>query len=104
MIIKYCICLLVTTTVAIAAAGAQATDSLTIAGLRWRAIGPAHSGGRTSDVVGIPGPSKTLFVAAAAGGLWKTMNNGVTSRPVFDDKPIASGGVVAIAPSDTQQV
>ena len=85
-------------------AGAQTIDSLTIAGLRWRTIGPAHSGGRLSDVVGIPGPSKTLFVAAAAGGVWKTSNNGVTWRPVLDDKRVASMGALAIAPSDTQQV
>jgi photosystem II stability/assembly factor-like uncharacterized protein len=82
----------------------QAADSLTIAGLRWRAIGPANSMGRLSDVVGIPSPSKTLFVAAAAGGIWKSGNNGVTWRPVFDDKRVASMGVIAIAPSDTQIV
>ena len=57
-----------------------------------------------SDVVGIPGPSKTVFVAAAAGGVWKSTNNGQTWRPVFDDKRVASMGAMAIAPSDTQQV
>src|SRR6185503_15616419 len=85
-------------------ARAQAPDSSTIAALKWRAIGPANSMGRLSDVVGIPSPSKTLFVAAAAGGIWKSGNNGVTWRPVFDDKRIASVGVLAIAPSDTQIV
>lgn len=85
-------------------AQAQGIDSLTVAGARWRSIGPALSSGRLSDVVGIPGPSKTFFVAAAAGGIWKSMNNGVTWRPVFDDKRVASMGVLAIAPSDTQVV
>ena len=60
--------------------------------------------GRLSDVVGIPGPSKTVFVAAAAGGIWKSTNNGTTWRPVFDDKRVISMGMLAIAPSDTQQV
>ena len=60
--------------------------------------------GRLSDVVGIPSPSKTLFIAAAAGGIWKSGNNGLTWRPVFDDKRISSVGVLAIAPSDTQIV
>ena len=32
------------------------------------------------------------------------MNNGVTWRPVFDDKRVISMGMLAIAPSDTQQV
>lgn len=83
---------------------AQGIDSTTIAGMRWRTIGPANFMGRFSDVVGIPGPSKTIFAAAAAGGIWKTTNNGVTWRPTFDDKNVISMGVLAIAPSDTQQV
>ena len=87
-----------------AAASAQTIDSASIAGMKWRALGPANFEGRTSDVVGIPGPSKTLFVATAGGGIWKTMNNGVTWRPLFDDKRVVSMGMLAIAPSDTQQV
>src|SRR5262245_38495305 len=83
---------------------AQVLDSTLIAGLKWRTVGPANFQGRLSDIAGIPGPSKTLFVAAAAGGVWKTTNNGLTWRPVFDDKRVASLGMLAIAPSDTQQV
>jgi hypothetical protein len=79
-------------------------DSLTIAGSRWRNIGPANMMGRVSDVTGLPSPSKTLFVAAAAGGIWKSGNNGVTWRPVFDNQKVVSMGVLAIAPSDSMQV
>ncbi|HEX9565741.1 MAG TPA: hypothetical protein VF981_17300 [Gemmatimonadaceae bacterium] len=79
-------------------------DSATIAGFRWRNIGPANMQGRVSDVVGIPSPSKTFFVAAAAGGIWKSTNNGTTWRPVFDDQRVISMGMLAIAPSDTLQV
>jgi hypothetical protein len=85
-------------------AAAQPIDSLTVAGLRWRTIGPAHSGGRLSDVVGIPGPSKTLFVAAAAGGVWKTSNNGITWNPISDSVDAAAVGAVAVAPSNSQIV
>ncbi len=87
-----------------AAVPAQTVDSASIAGMKWRELGPADFEGRMSDVVGIPGPSKTLFVAAAGGGIWKTTNNGTTWRPVFDDKRVVSMGMLAIAPSDTQQV
>jgi photosystem II stability/assembly factor-like uncharacterized protein len=87
-----------------AAAQAQSLDSLTIAGFRWRAVGPANFEGRVADVVGIPSPSKTFFVAAAAGGIWKTTNRGTTFRPVFENYPTASMGALAIAPSDTMQV
>jgi photosystem II stability/assembly factor-like uncharacterized protein len=91
-------------TATVAVAGAQTLDSATVAGMRWRSVGPANFMGRLSDVVGIPGPSKTLFIAAAAGGIWKSTNNGITWRPTFDDKRVISMGMLAIAPSDTQQV
>ena len=83
---------------------AQVLDSATVAGMKWRTVGPANFQGRLSDVVGVPGPSKTLYVAAAGGGIWKSGNNGVTWRPVFDDKDIVSMGMLAIAPSDTNTV
>ncbi len=83
---------------------AQAIDSATAAGMRWRNVGPANFMGRLSDVVGIPSPSKTIFIAAAAGGIWKSTNNGMTWRSTFDDKNVISMGMLAIAPSDTQQV
>ena len=85
-------------------ASAQTLDSATVAGFRWRTVGPANFMGRLSDVVGIPSPSKTMFVSAAGGGIWKTTNNGVTWRPVFDDKSIIAMGMLAIAPSDTNVV
>ncbi len=75
-------------------------DSLTVAGHRWRTVGPANFMGRLSDVVGIPSPSKTVFIAAAAGGIWKSTNNGITWRPTFDDKRVISMGMLAIAPTD----
>ncbi len=60
-------------------------DSTLLAGFRWRNLGPANMQGRVSSVVGIPSPSRTFFVAAAAGGIWKTTNAGTTFRPVFDN-------------------
>ncbi len=71
---------------------AQSLDSTVTAAMKWRTVGPANFGGRVSDVVGIPGPSKTLFVATAGGGIWKTTNNGMTWRPVFDDKRVIGDG------------
>jgi len=79
-------------------------DSATLASFAWRNIGPADMGGRVADIAGIPAPSKTFYVAAAAGGIWKTTNAGTTFRPVFDDQRVISMGALAIAPSDTQQV
>ena len=79
-------------------------DSATIAGFRWRNIGPANHQGRIVDVAGIPWPSRTYYVSSAGGGLWKTTNAGTTFRPVFENEHVASGGMIAIAPSDTNTV
>ena len=43
-----------------AAVHAQTVDSASVAGMRWRELGPANFEGRASDIVGIPSPSKTL--------------------------------------------
>ncbi|MDQ2765783.1 MAG: glycosyl hydrolase, partial [Gemmatimonadota bacterium] len=79
-------------------------DSTTLASFRWRSLGPADMGGRIADIVGIPSPSKTFYVAAVAGGIWKTTNAGTTFRPLFGDQRVISMGALAIAPSDTNQV
>ncbi len=86
-----------------AAAHAQ-VDTTLINAMRWRNIGPANMSGRIVDVEGIPSPSRTFYVSTAAGGVWKTTNGGVTFRPVLDTARVASGGDIAIAPSDTNVV
>jgi hypothetical protein len=75
-----------------------------ISGLRWREIGPANMAGRIVDVEGIASPSRTFYVSTAAGGVWKTINGGTTFFPVLDTARVASGGDLAIAPSDTNVV
>jgi photosystem II stability/assembly factor-like uncharacterized protein len=82
----------------------SALDAASLAGFKWRNIGPANVDGRVTSIVGIPSPSRSFYVAAAAGGIWKTTNAGTTFKPVFDDMPIASMGELAIAPSDTNVV
>ena len=92
------------------ALGAQAPaasgtlDSITLSAMRWRAVGPANMGGRIADVEGLPAPSKTFYVAAAGGGIWKTTNNGTTFRPIFESQRCMSMGDIAIAPSDTNTI
>jgi hypothetical protein len=78
-------------------------DSAFMAGMKWRSIGPANMSGRVTDIEGIPG-TKTFYVAGATSGIWKTINNGTTFRPVFDDQRVISMGDLAIAPSDPETV
>jgi photosystem II stability/assembly factor-like uncharacterized protein len=84
--------------------GRAQLDSVTLAGFRWRNIGPANFGGRVADIAAIPSPSKTFYVATAGGGIWKTTNAGTTFKPIFDNQRVVSMGALAIAPSDTNQV
>jgi hypothetical protein len=75
-------------------------DSATLAGFRWRSIGPAIMGGRVTDVEGVPGNSKVFYVATATGGIWKTINAGTMFFPLFDKERVISMGDIAIAPSN----
>jgi photosystem II stability/assembly factor-like uncharacterized protein len=71
--------------------------------LHYRMIGP-FAGGRVSRAVGVPGDPLTYYFAAAASGVWKSENGGISFRPIFDDQPISSIGSIAVAPSDPNVV
>ncbi len=71
-----------------------------IRNLPWRNIGPTAQTGRLSVVVGLPGDANTWYLGAAAGGVFKTTNNGVTWKALFDGQPNLSIGAIAIAPTD----
>jgi photosystem II stability/assembly factor-like uncharacterized protein len=82
---------------------AQTTTAspLTLDHLEWRHIGPASFGGRIDDIEAVAGNPSVIFVGTASGGVFKTVNNGVTWMPVFDrDATALSIGDIAIAPSD----
>ena len=75
-------------------------DPETLAGFRWRSIGPANMGGRVTDIEVDPRNSKVFYVATATGGIWKTMNAGTMFFPLFDKERVISLGDIAIAPSN----
>ena len=65
---------------------AQGVDSTLLGGMRWRSVGPAHFEGRIADITGIPYPSRTLFVAPAAGGVWKSSSRGSLEK--YDEEKV----------------
>ena len=71
-----------------------------MAGLKFREIGPAIMGGRVDDFAAVESDPKIIYVGLASGGVWKTINAGVTWQPVFDEQGSSSIGALAIAPSD----
>ncbi|WP_106132506.1 VPS10 domain-containing protein [Mongoliibacter ruber] len=72
----------------------------TFRGLQLRGIGPAFMSGRIADVAIDPTNESTWYVAAGSGGVWKTINAGVTFTPIFDEQGSYSIGCVTIDPSD----
>ena len=68
--------------------------------MEYRFIGP-YRGGRSVAVSGIPGNSQVYYMGATGGGVWMTLNAGVSWQAISDsDIPIGSIGSIAVAPSD----
>src|ERR1043166_4612679 len=65
--------------------GTSGLTSDALKGLELRGIGPALATGRVQDVAIDPKDPSVWYVATAFGGLWKTVNRGITFAPVFDD-------------------
>src|SRR5215472_6936249 len=67
-----------------------------LAGLKARSIGPATMSGRVTSIAGVESDPQVLYVGAASGGVWKSVNGGLTWKPIFDDQPVASIGAIAV--------
>jgi len=88
----------------VSAQGVPTPDEPVLSGFSWRYVGPAIAGGRVTDVEVVPGQPSHWFVGAASGGIFESVNHGVTWRPVFDDAPNLSVGDIALAPSDPLEI
>lgn len=62
-----------------------------------RNIGPTQQGGRIVDLDADPRSSKTLYAAFASGGVWKTTNNGISFKPIFDEQGTMGIGDIAVS-------
>jgi photosystem II stability/assembly factor-like uncharacterized protein len=74
--------------------------NVSLAGLRFRSIGPALTGGRVIDIAVNPQDHTEYFIASGSGSLWKTMNNGITFSSSFDNQKSYAIGCVRIDPSN----
>jgi photosystem II stability/assembly factor-like uncharacterized protein len=79
---------------------AGAVDPDLLAGLEARSIGPAAMSGRVAAVDAVESNPDVIWVGAASGGVWKSVNGGLTWTPLFDDQPVASIGAIAINQAD----
>ena len=55
----------------------------TLAGLKFRSIGPALTSGRISDFAVNPNNNSEYYVASSAGGVWKTLKLDSTNLVVL---------------------
>ncbi len=82
----------------------ELTDEL-LKPFRFRLIGPANHSARVTAIAVPEGTSgKTAYVGFAGSGVWKTVNHGVTWKPVFDEQAFTGIGEVVVAPSDADVV
>jgi photosystem II stability/assembly factor-like uncharacterized protein len=90
--------------VALAIPLAARADEGPIAQMRWRAIGPALPEGRATCVVGSNQHALLYYAGAADGGVWKSIDGGVSWQNVSDVIHLSSVGAIAINPSDDADV
>lgn len=76
----------------------------TFKGLKLRNIGPAFMSGRIADLAIHPDDESIWYVAVGSGGVWKTVNAGVTWTPIFDYEESYSIGCVALDPNNPHTV
>src|SRR6266704_1479700 len=80
-------------------------DSETISGLGARNIGSAAMSGRVAALDALhEGSRLTVYVGAASGGVWKSVNGGTTFKPVFDKQPVQSIGAITIDPKNPKVI
>src|SRR6185436_16150527 len=72
----------------------------TFNGLRLRSIGPAFTSARVSAFAVDPTNPSRYYVAAASGGVWKTINSGITWTPIFDSQSSYSIGAITLDPKN----
>jgi hypothetical protein len=80
-------------------------DSDSISGLGARNIGSATMSGRIAALTAVKENGRlTVYVGAASGGVWKSVNGGTTFKPMFDKQTAQSIGAIAIDPKNPKTI
>jgi photosystem II stability/assembly factor-like uncharacterized protein len=82
----------------------QTVGSEILEAANYRSIGSTRHGGRFVDFAVYEKNPAVFYAALASGGLWKTVNNGLTFEPVFDTQNVICIGDVAIDPNNPDVV
>jgi len=79
---------------------AAGIDGKLFPGLKARSIGPAGMSGRIAAIESVAAQPNVIYVGAATGGVWKSINGGVSWEPIFDEQDTASIGAIAVCPAE----
>jgi photosystem II stability/assembly factor-like uncharacterized protein len=83
---------------------AQSVESSQLDALAYRSIGPANMSGRLVDIAVVESDTRKYYIAAATGGVWKTVDNGLRFEPVFFEEAVHSVGDIEVHQRDTSIV
>lgn len=73
-------------------------------GFEWIQLGPTSNSALVETFqVDLQHPG-TIYLGFGSGNLWKTTNNGLSWKPIFENQPSYGMGDVALAPSNTNIV
>jgi photosystem II stability/assembly factor-like uncharacterized protein len=85
-------------------APASAASGNEFASLTYRSIGPAVTGGRITAVAGSEQDPYLYYAGGADGGVFKSVDGGVSWSPVFDRNPVAAIGAIAVSAANANDV
>lgn len=66
----------------------------------WELAGPTNIGGRITDIAIHPDSPETIYLGAATGGVWKSIDNGANWEYKFNGPNLISIGDLAIDPNN----
>lgn len=81
-------------------------------GSSWKLIGPQPTdqgssyvtAGRVNAIAIDPRDNNVVYIGAAEGGIWKTMNGGSTWKPLTDNQPSLASGAIVLDPTNPDTV
>ncbi|MCG3162642.1 MAG: hypothetical protein JMDDDDMK_03935 [Acidobacteria bacterium] len=80
--------------------GAASPDLLN----NWTPLGPGNVGGRTRALLIHPANPDVIYAAAAAGGVWKSMDGGKSWKPLGDLLPNIAVNALAMDPQNPEVI
>ena len=74
----------------------ELADKSIVKDIKFRSVGPTAMSGRVADIDVNNAKPTEFYVAYATGGLWKTVNNGQSFTPLFDNEAVITLGDIAV--------